>query len=111
MNPKILFTGTVLAVVLVSVGLFGTGGGEPEGDLLAAAAAFDQGGYDRSARIYSGTGEEWCASLHYAKDCLGFFSTGNLMFGWNAAWEIGIRETWVMGPRDAQFDILFAGEK
>lgn len=64
----------------------------------AKAAGFDQFGYNRTARIFNGTGLGWCIERGAAPDCLGIYSPDKLVMKWNAEWDRGNDENWANGP-------------
>lgn len=109
MNPKVLFSGAVLVAFIVSVGLYSaTGTGDTS--LLAAAGAFDDKGYNRTARVFQGTGGSWCTANNQPEDCMGAYSDDVLTFSWNSGWDKGNREAWVQTPYSAEMNIEFANE-
>jgi hypothetical protein len=73
---------------------------------------FDGWGYNRTARIFSGTGLSWCmepgrseascvASLTYGTT---YYGNDKLVMKWNAEWDRGNDEGWNNGPYDAWSD-------
>lgn len=59
-----------------------------------AAGGFDQFGYNRTARIFNGTGSSWCSARGAAANCLGIYSPDKLVMKWNAEWDRGNAEGW-----------------
>lgn len=66
-----------------------------------AEKGFDEFGYNRTARIFNGTGSSWCVEQGAAADCLGIYSPDKLVMKWNAEWDRGNAENWTNGPYDA----------
>src|SRR3989344_2673336 len=52
-----------------------------------AAGGFDQFGYNRTARIFNGTGSSWCLQRGAPANCLGIYSPDKLVMKWNAEWD------------------------
>lgn len=65
-------------------------------------AGFDQFGYNRTARIFSGTGLSWCLALGYTvsscESYLGSSANDRLVMKWNAEWDRGNAEDWLKPP-------------
>lgn len=59
-----------------------------------AAGGFDQFGYNRTARIFNGTGSSWCLARGASANCLGIYSPDKLVMKWNAEWDRGNAEGW-----------------
>ena len=59
-----------------------------------AAGGFDQFGYNRTARIFNGTGSSWCLQRGAPANCLGIYSSDKLVMKWNAEWDRGNAEGW-----------------
>jgi hypothetical protein len=60
--------------------------------LAAGGHGFDQYGYNRSARVFVGTGSSWCqGKLGWSKaTCdayMGIYANDQLVMKWNAAWN------------------------
>ena len=71
-------------------------------DLVAAAGgAFDQYGYNDTARIFNGTGESWCVAGGQAANCMGAYSPDKLVMKWTADWDRGNDENWLNPPYSA----------
>jgi len=66
---------------------------------------FDEWGYNRTARIFSGTGWSWCmgkvADEAWCQDYLGPYANDKLVMKWNAEWDRGNAEGWSNPPYDA----------
>lgn len=52
-----------------------------------AAGGFDTFGYNRTARIFNGTGESWSVEQGLPADYLGIYAPDKLVMKWNAAWD------------------------
>jgi len=59
---------------------------------------FDQFGYNRTARIFNGTGSTWCREQGKSESCLGEYSPDKLIMKWNAEWDRGNDEDWANPP-------------
>ena len=59
-----------------------------------AAGGFDQFGYNRTARIFNGTGSSWCLQRGAPANCLGIYSPDKLVMKWTAEWDRGNAEGW-----------------
>lgn len=107
MNQKLLFYGTAIGVALVLIGMTrlttGTGG------LLAAAGAYDQYGYNRIAREFKGTGANWCIANKQDKACLGEYALSTFLIKWNADWDKGNKDAWVLTPYNATVTVQVDG--
>lgn len=73
------------------------------------ANGFDQFGYNRSARIFNGTGSSWCqGKLGWTKtqcdNYMGAYANDKLVMKWNAEWDRGNAENWSKGPYSAWTD-------
>lgn len=66
-----------------------------------AGGGFDQFGYNRTARIFNGTGASWCLGKGLAADCVGDYGNDKLVMKWNAEWDRGNAENWSNGPYNA----------
>ena len=96
MNDKLL-VGTVMAVVLFVVISVSANLAERSlnQDLMAkVGSAFDQYGYNRTARIFNGTGSSWCVAGGQLADCVGAYSPDKLIMKWTADWDRGKAEGW-----------------
>lgn len=66
---------------------------------------FDEWGYNRTARIFSGTGWSWCmgkfSNEAYCTAYLGPYADDKLVMKWNAEWDRGNAENWSNPPYDA----------
>lgn len=59
-----------------------------------AAGGFDEFGYNRTARIFNGTGESWSLAKGLPADYLGVYAADKLVMKWNAEWDRGNAEGW-----------------
>ena len=70
--------------------------------LPANADGFDEAGYNRTARIFNGTGWSWCmdkiGDTAYCTAYLGAYASDKLVMKWNAEWDRGNAEGWGNGP-------------
>lgn len=67
---------------------------------------FDEWGYNRTARVFNGTGLSWCIEkLKLSEDgCrayMGAYADDKLVMKWNAEWDRGNDEGWNTPPYDA----------
>jgi len=62
--------------------------------LALAANGFDQFGYNRTARIFNGTGASWSIAKGLPADYLGVYANDKLVMKWNAEWDRGNAEGW-----------------
>lgn len=66
---------------------------------------FDQYGYNKTARIFSGTGMSWCMGKFgdetWCTGYLGPYAQDKLVMKWNAEWDRGDAEGWTGGSYDA----------
>lgn len=66
---------------------------------------FDELGYNRTARIFSGTGWTWCmgkvGDAAWCEAYLGPYANDKLVMKWNAEWDRGNAEGWAYPPYDA----------
>jgi hypothetical protein len=80
---------------------------DEEGNTLSTVSdnGFDQWGYNRTARIFSGTGLSWCLgkgySQSYCESAYGLWLNDKLVMKWNAEWDRGNAENWANPPYDA----------
>ena len=69
---------------------------------LAGANGFDQYGYNRTARIFNGTGMDWCLAKGldqaYCDSYLGDSANDHLVMKWSKEWDRGNAENWELGP-------------
>jgi len=84
----------VIAILLATPTLAAAGGG-----------GFDDAGYNRTARIFNGTGWSWCMdkvnNAAYCTAYLGPYADDMLLMKWNAEWDRGNAENWNNPPYDA----------
>lgn len=57
-------------------------------------AGFDEFRYNDTARIFNGTGADWCLARGDSADCLGIYSADKLVMKWNSEWDRGNAEGW-----------------
>lgn len=58
----------------------------------AAEKGFDQYGYNRTARVFNGTGNSWCQNAYHTTEAacegiMGEYSSDRLVMKWNKAWD------------------------
>lgn len=78
---------------------------------------FDEWGYNRTARIFSGTGMSWCmgkvGNEAWCTAYLGPYANDKLIMKWNAEWDRGNAEGWSNPPynawEDNQWNGMFPG--
>jgi len=106
---KLIISGFALALSLLMVGI--SFADKPtdfdnNGNVLARTSdtGFDEWGYNRVARIFSGTGASWCLARGAPADCLGIYSPDKLVMKWNAEWDRGNAEGWANPPYAAWED-------
>jgi hypothetical protein len=91
----------ILAALALVVGLIALSGG---GRALAGTR-FDDAGYNRTARIFNGTGWSWCMDKvgdpTWCSAYLGPYANDKLVMKWNAEWDRGNAEGWSNPPYDA----------
>lgn len=63
-----------------------------------ADTGFDQYGYNRVARIFSGTGESWALAKGLPAGYLGIYAKDKLVMKWNAEWDRGNADKWLNPP-------------
>ena len=73
---------------------------DAKGNVLHSVAdtGFDEFGYNRVARIFSGPATGWCLERAKPADCLGIYSNDLLVMKWNAEWDRGNAENWAFPP-------------
>ena len=87
-------------------------GGSSESSVAAAGGAFDQYGYNDTARIFNGTGASWCEAGGQPANCMGDYSADKLVMKWTADWDRGNDEGWSNPPyEDAWLDNEWNGKK
>lgn len=64
----------------------------------AGPQGFDQYGYNRTARIFNGTGASWSLAKGLPADYLGAYANDKLVMKWNAEWDRGVAEHWGNPP-------------
>ncbi len=69
---------------------------------LDKTTGFDEWGYNRSARIFNGTAWGWCMGKvgdpEWCESYLGDTKNDHLVMKWNAEWDRGNAEGWLLGP-------------
>ncbi|MHB8856218.1 MAG: hypothetical protein ACYC6K_06325 [Bellilinea sp.] len=110
MFKKITFVLLVLVLLLTTTTVAFADkptGFDNEGKVTGTAAdnGFDQWGYNRTARIFSGTYLSWCMELGKTEDecatALGVYANDKLVMKWNAEWDRGNDEGWSNPPYNA----------
>ncbi len=66
--------------------------------LAAGSKGFDAFGYNRTARIFNGTGASWSLAKGLPADYLGIYANDKLVMKWNAEWDRGNAEGWLNPP-------------
>jgi len=73
--------------------------------LAGVAAAKGWSGYNYQARIFVGTGAQWCTQGRPdwagCLDYLGPYVNDKITMKWNAEWDRGVAENWLNPPYDA----------
>lgn len=107
MNNKLLVGVIGLIVIVAGVVALNKYGFN---DNLAAAGGFDQYGYNRTARIFNGTGESWALAKGLPADYMGIYAKDKLVMKWNAEWDRGNAENWTKPPYSAWEDNEWNGK-
>jgi len=68
-----------------------------------ARGGFDEFGYNRSARVFVGTGESWAMGKlglthEAAESYMGAYAHDRVVMKWNAEWDRGNDEAWLNPP-------------
>ncbi len=96
MKPKYLVVAVVVLLLILTVFTVSP---------AAAGGGFDQYGYNRTARIFNGTGLSWCMEQGmteaYCNSYLGAYANDKLIMKWNAEWDRGNDEGWSKPPYNA----------
>ncbi|MBI4283184.1 MAG: hypothetical protein HY663_01795 [Chloroflexi bacterium] len=76
---------------------------------LATAAGFDEFGYNRTARVFVGTGLSWCQgkfgwTVAACEAYLGDYTYDQIVMKWNKEWDRGNTEDWNTPPYNAWTD-------
>ncbi|OHA90182.1 MAG: hypothetical protein A2665_01200 [Candidatus Zambryskibacteria bacterium RIFCSPHIGHO2_01_FULL_46_30] len=109
MNSRLLLG--VVALLVIVGGAITLTRQSPSRELAAAGGAFDTYGYNRTARIFNGTGSSWCTEGGQASDCLDIYSPDKLVMKWTADWDRGNDEDWGVPPYpDAWIDNEWNGK-
>jgi len=76
---------------------------DENGNVMATVSdnGFNEFGYNYNARIFSGTGSNWCLARNDTATCLGDYSTDKIVMKWNAEWDRGNDEGWSSPPYTA----------
>jgi len=104
-------------VLLVAVLILITSIYNARGKILPAKAerGFDESGYNRTARIFNGTGWSWCMAKvgdeDWCRNYLGDSINDKLVMKWNAEWDRGNAENWSNSPYKAWTDNEWNGMK
>lgn len=85
---KLVLLGVIIIFLITFVG---TG--------TAIAVGNGRSGYNYKARIFVGTGCQWCMKKfsqteEYCRDYLGIYADDKLVMKWNAEWDRGNEEEW-----------------
>jgi hypothetical protein len=58
--------------------------------ILVAGTVLAQGwsGYNWKARVFVGTGSQWCLERNLPSNCLGIYSSDKLTMKWSQAWQM-----------------------
>lgn len=72
---------------------------------MAGGGGFDEYGYNRTARVFVGTGQSWCEGkgldLAWCASYLGPYINDRIVMKWNAEWDRGNAEGWTDSHYDA----------
>lgn len=102
MNKWGLLILSTLVVLLLSMG-------------LASAAGFDEWGYNRTARVFVGTGMSWCMAkvgdITWCTNYLGPYANDQIVMKWNKEWDRGNTENWSNPPYNAWEDNEWNGQR
>lgn len=79
-----------------------------KGETLTASTekGFDESGYNRTARIFNGTGLSWCMDKYHqttdaCKIIMGPYANDKLVMKWNSEWDRGNNDGWTDNQYDA----------
>ncbi|MEK7063694.1 MAG: hypothetical protein AAB955_03330 [Patescibacteria group bacterium] len=98
------------ALAILAAGVVYVNPGLGDGLVAAVGGGYDQWGYNRTARIFNGTGATWCTGKSLPADCMGVYSPDKLVMKWNAEWDRGNAEGWANPPYDAWIDNEWNGK-
>ena len=77
---------------------------DENGNVMATVSdnGFNEYGYNYNARIFSGTGSNWCEARNLSATCLGStYANDKIVMKWNAEWDRGNAENWANPPYSA----------
>lgn len=77
---------------------------------VSAKGGFNENGYNYQARIFNGTGHQWCMAKSLGENCLGDYSNDKIVMKWNAEWDRGNDENWLNPPYAAWTDNEWNGK-
>ncbi len=100
----------IIVIAVIILGAMALKNKSSSNQQAAAGGAFDQFGYNRTARIFNGTGGSWCTAKSLPADCMGAYSPDKLVMKWNAEWDRGNAENWANAPYDAWIDNEWNGK-
>lgn len=118
MLKKVFFAFAILALLLSSTTTVFADkptGFDNQGNVISSTGdnGFDEWGYNRTARIFSGTGMSWCMQKGGSElECtasLGAYVNDKLVMKWNAEWDRGKAEGWNNPPYNAQLNNVWNG--
>ncbi|MFA5837735.1 MAG: hypothetical protein WC837_12355 [Bellilinea sp.] len=118
MFKKITFVLLVLVLLLTTTTVAFADkptGFDEAGNVTGSAAdnGFDEFGYNRTARIFSGTGWSWCmekvGSATWCENYLGSYANDKIVMKWNAEWDRGNAENWAHPPYNAEENNIWNG--
>lgn len=100
MNLTIL----LCSVFFLSVFVISLSQKKTQPEVAGAANGFDEFGYNRTARIFNGTGSSWCQAKGLPANCMGAYSPDKLVMKWTADWDRGNAENWSKPPYDKAWE-------
>ncbi|OHB02979.1 MAG: hypothetical protein A3B14_00875 [Candidatus Zambryskibacteria bacterium RIFCSPLOWO2_01_FULL_45_21] len=111
MNKKLVMVVVGVLIIAGGIVVFNNYGSSSD-QTAGAGGAFDALGYNRTARIFNGTGATWCESKGLPSDCVGIYSPDKLIMKWTEDWDRGNDENWANPPYDsAWIDNEWNGKK
>src|SRR3990167_5559864 len=111
MNKKLVMVVVGVLIIAGGIVVFNNYGSSSD-QTAGAGVAFDALGYNRTARIFNGTGATWCESKGLPSDCVGIYSPDKLIMKWTEDWDRGNDENWANPPYDsAWIDNEWNGKK
>ncbi len=110
MKANFRFVGIVFAVAFVLAVTYVVGQYSSPVANQEVLGAFNQYGYNYTARIFNGTGASWCKAKGMAENCMGLYSPDKLVMKWNAEWDRGNQEGWTKPPYNAWTDNEWNGK-